>query len=82
MLSFDPAAGFAAEIADFRLDELSSVSLLLQDIQYTDIDYMEDKKDFTYDKVNFAGLPEFADYLHAKGQKYILILVRPSFNSL
>lgn len=49
--------------------------LFLQDIQYTDIDYMEDKKDFTYDKVKFAGLPEFADYLHAKGQKYILILV-------
>uniref|UniRef100_A0AAZ3S587 Maltase n=1 Tax=Oncorhynchus tshawytscha TaxID=74940 RepID=A0AAZ3S587_ONCTS len=44
------------------------------DIQYTDIDYMEDKKDFTYDEVNFKDLPQFADYLHEKGQKYILIL--------
>ncbi|XP_045930577.1 maltase-glucoamylase, intestinal [Micropterus dolomieu] len=44
------------------------------DIQYTDIDYMENKKDFTYDKVNFTELPQFADYLHEKGQKYILIL--------
>ncbi|KAM4742529.1 sucrase-isomaltase, intestinal [Anableps anableps] len=44
------------------------------DIQYTDIDYMEDKKDFTYDKVNFHELPQFADYLHEKGQRYILIL--------
>ncbi|KAK5608749.1 hypothetical protein CRENBAI_020963 [Crenichthys baileyi] len=44
------------------------------DIQYTDIDYMEDKKDFTYDKVNFQELPQFADYLHEKGQRYILIL--------
>uniref|UniRef100_A0A671YCK1 alpha-glucosidase n=1 Tax=Sparus aurata TaxID=8175 RepID=A0A671YCK1_SPAAU len=44
------------------------------DIQYTDIDYMEDKKDFTYDKVKFSELPQFADYLHEKGQKYILIL--------
>ncbi|XP_056906491.1 sucrase-isomaltase, intestinal isoform X3 [Takifugu flavidus] len=44
------------------------------DVQYTDIDYMEDKKDFTYDRVKFDGLPEFADYLHVKGQKYILIL--------
>ncbi|XP_023817356.1 sucrase-isomaltase, intestinal [Oryzias latipes] len=44
------------------------------DIQYTDIDYMEEKKDFTYDKVNFKDLPTFADYLHEKGQKYILIL--------
>nr|XP_057936355.1 sucrase-isomaltase, intestinal [Doryrhamphus excisus] len=44
------------------------------EIQYTDIDYMEDKKDFTYDKVKFSELPQFADYLHEKGQKYILIL--------
>lgn len=55
-------------------------SWILQDIQYTDIDYMEDKKDFTYDKVKFADLPQFADYLHAKGQKYILILVRLPFS--
>ncbi|XP_045076887.1 sucrase-isomaltase, intestinal-like [Coregonus clupeaformis] len=44
------------------------------DIQYTDIDYMEEKKDFTYDEVKFKDLPQFADYLHEKGQKYILIL--------
>ncbi|XP_034024674.1 maltase-glucoamylase, intestinal [Thalassophryne amazonica] len=44
------------------------------DIQYTDIDYMEDKKDFTYDTVKFKDLPTFADYLHEKGQRYILIL--------
>ncbi|KAM4628069.1 sucrase-isomaltase, intestinal [Polymixia lowei] len=44
------------------------------DVQYTDIDYMEDKKDFTYDKVKFTELPQFADYLHEKGQRYILIL--------
>lgn len=63
--------------ADLRPDRLKSLFFLLpQDVQYTDIDYMEDKKDFTYDRVKFDGLPEFADYLHAKGQKYILILVR------
>lgn len=44
-------------------------------MQYTDIDYMEDKKDFTYDLVKFKDLPQFADYMHEKGQKYILILV-------
>lgn len=66
----------AAKNGDVRLEILQGLSfLLLQDVQYTDIDYMEDKKDFTYDKVNFEGLPNFADYLHARGQKYILILV-------
>ncbi|XP_013863590.1 maltase-glucoamylase, intestinal [Austrofundulus limnaeus] len=44
------------------------------DIQYTDIDYMEHMKDFTYDRNRFKELPEFAEYLHEKGQRYILIL--------
>uniref|UniRef100_A0A3Q3A333 alpha-glucosidase n=1 Tax=Kryptolebias marmoratus TaxID=37003 RepID=A0A3Q3A333_KRYMA len=44
------------------------------DIQYTDIDYMEHMKDFTYDRNRFKELPQFAEYLHEKGQRYILIL--------
>nr|XP_001504613.1 sucrase-isomaltase, intestinal [Equus caballus] len=44
------------------------------DTQVTDIDYMEDKKDFTYDKVTFSGLPEFVQDLHDHGQKYVIIL--------
>ena len=37
---------------------------------------MERKLDFTYDKVKYAGLPEFVDEIHARGQHYIIILVR------
>ncbi|XP_053456512.1 sucrase-isomaltase, intestinal [Nycticebus coucang] len=44
------------------------------DTQVTDIDYMEDKKDFTYDQVAFQGLPEFVQDLHDHGQKYVIIL--------
>lgn len=44
------------------------------DTQVTDIDYMEDKKDFTYDAVTFKGLPEFVKDLHDHGQKYVIIL--------
>ncbi|XP_015266282.1 PREDICTED: sucrase-isomaltase, intestinal [Gekko japonicus] len=44
------------------------------DVQYTDIDYMEDTKDFTYDTIDFAGLPEFVADLHNHGQKYVIIL--------
>ena len=49
----------------------------LQDVQYGDIDYMESKLDFTYDKVMYEGLPDFVDELHSNRQKYIIILVRP-----
>ncbi|XP_013810008.1 maltase-glucoamylase-like [Apteryx mantelli] len=44
------------------------------DVQYTDIDYMEARKDFTYDKVNFKDLPSFGTYMHNYGQKYVIIL--------
>uniref|UniRef100_A0A8C6LWD2 alpha-glucosidase n=1 Tax=Nothobranchius furzeri TaxID=105023 RepID=A0A8C6LWD2_NOTFU len=59
-----------------RVVERNRAVGLPYDIQYTDIDYMEHMKDFTYDPVRFKELPEFAEYLHEKGQKYILILVR------
>ncbi|XP_007504528.2 probable maltase-glucoamylase 2 [Monodelphis domestica] len=35
---------------------------------------MEEKKDFTYDKEHFKGLDQFAEELHSKGQRYIIIL--------
>ncbi|XP_077049996.1 sucrase-isomaltase, intestinal [Siphateles boraxobius] len=44
------------------------------DAQITDIDYMENKKIFTYDMDKFKELPQFADYMHDKGQRYIIIL--------
>lgn len=45
-------------------------------MQYGDIDYMDSKLDFTYDKALYNGLPNFVDELHDKGQKYVIILVR------
>ncbi|XP_068026417.1 LOW QUALITY PROTEIN: maltase-glucoamylase-like [Melanerpes formicivorus] len=44
------------------------------DVQYTDIDYMEGRKDFTYDQEKFKDLPSFQDYMNQQGQKYIIIL--------
>ncbi|XP_054724424.1 lysosomal alpha-glucosidase-like [Uloborus diversus] len=44
------------------------------DVQWHDIDYMDAFKDFTYDKVNFKGLPEFVDDLHRKGRHYVLMI--------
>lgn len=56
--------------------DILPASLLSQDILYTDIDCMEEKKELIHDAVKFRGLPQFADYLHMEGQKYNLILVR------
>ena len=44
------------------------------DGQWTDIDAMEAKRDWTYDKENFAELPEIVDDLHQHGQHYVNII--------
>lgn len=44
------------------------------DIQHGDIDHFERQKDFTYDKVNFNGLPAYVDELKSKGIRFIPIV--------
>nr|XP_042704861.1 sucrase-isomaltase, intestinal-like [Chrysemys picta bellii] len=44
------------------------------DVQYGDIDYMERNLDFTYDKENYAGLPEYIQQLKKDGMHYVIIL--------
>ncbi|XP_073198517.1 sucrase-isomaltase, intestinal-like [Lepidochelys kempii] len=44
------------------------------DVQYGDIDYMERRLDFTYDKENYAGLPEYIQQLKKDGMHYVIIL--------
>jgi alpha-glucosidase (family GH31 glycosyl hydrolase) len=46
-----------------------------QDVQYTDIDYMDEYKIFTIDNSSaFRDLPNFAEWLHSQGKHYIIIL--------
>ncbi|XP_075862342.1 putative maltase-glucoamylase 2 [Microcebus murinus] len=44
------------------------------DVQYSDIDYMDGKKDFTVDQGAYPGLPDFVKELHDNGQKYVIIM--------
>ena len=44
------------------------------DVQYVDIDYMNEYKDFTVDTVNFKGLSEFFQKKQNEGLKVVLIL--------
>lgn len=41
---------------------------------YGDIDYFRQQLDFTWDPVRFKGLPEYIDWLHGQGMKFITIL--------
>ncbi|GFT67959.1 maltase-glucoamylase, intestinal [Nephila pilipes] len=44
------------------------------DVQYLDIDYMNNYKDFTFDEKRYANLPAFVDELHDKGRKVVIVL--------
>ncbi|XP_045462356.1 lysosomal alpha-glucosidase-like [Harmonia axyridis] len=44
------------------------------DTQWNDLDYMNNSNDFTYDKRNFKGLPDFIETLHDKGMHYIPLI--------
>ena len=44
------------------------------DVQWTDIDAMHDKLDWTYDTNNFSSLPEIVQDLHQNGMYYINII--------
>ena len=44
------------------------------DVLWLDIDYMDNFEDFTYDRVAFEGLPQFAEQLHSTGRRLVPIL--------
>lgn len=58
------------ELICYQLTEMNPI--LLQDVQWNDIDYMEEFKDFTYDQNAFEGLPEFVKELHEVGEKVLM----------
>ena len=43
---------------------------------------MDERKDFTYDKVTFAGLPDYIKQLQDGGMHFIIILVSKMQNYL
>ena len=49
--------------------------LLIQEVQWNDIDYMDKYLDWTHDKNRYGDLPQIVDDLHSHDQKYIIIVV-------
>ncbi|XP_043729072.1 maltase-glucoamylase, intestinal isoform X3 [Cervus elaphus] len=75
------ALGFHLSRYDYgTLDNMKEVvernraAQLPYDVQHADIDYMDARKDFTYDPVAFKGFPEFVKELHNNGQKLVIIV--------
>lgn len=54
---------------------MTLIYVFFQDVQYADIDHMDERKDFTVDQVNFNGLKEYFDELRSQEMRTIIILV-------
>ncbi|XP_030064468.1 lysosomal alpha-glucosidase [Microcaecilia unicolor] len=50
------------------------------DVQWNDLDYMDGRRDFSYDLKNFGDLPDMVKDFHQKGMRYIVI-VDPGISS-
>lgn len=73
------------EFSDYRFDPIKDKrtfevtdelrkAFIPQEVQWNDIDYMDRRRDFTFDPKNFHFLPWKIAELHKKGQKYVAIL--------
>ncbi|GFS37688.1 lysosomal alpha-glucosidase [Nephila pilipes] len=87
--SMPPFWGLGFHLCRYGYDSLNNTKETLQrnldagiplDVQWNDIDYMDNLKDFTYDKNKFAGLPEFVKDLHYKGMHYV-VMTDPGLSS-
>ena len=47
----------------------------LQDVQWNDLDYMDAKRDFTFNKDSFGDFPAMVQEFHQGGRRYVMIVV-------
>ena len=55
------------------VDKMSAAEIPLE-VQWVDIDYMIDQRDFTVDPVKWGSMKNLTEKLHQNGQKFVLIL--------
>ncbi|XP_022236445.1 lysosomal alpha-glucosidase-like, partial [Limulus polyphemus] len=80
---FPPYWSLGYQLSRWGYNNLSEVTDVSQrtidagipyDVQFFDIDYMEEKKDFTLDENNFENLPNFINDFQKNGRKVVIIL--------
>lgn len=78
-----PLWGLGFHLCKYGIKTLDRTKFILQrnldagipiDVQWNDLDYMEDANMFTMNKVTFKDLPEFVDDLHKKGMHYVPLI--------
>lgn len=52
--------------------------MLWQDVQWNDLDYMDARRDFTFNKDGFGDFPAMVQELHQGGRRYVMIVVSAS----
>lgn len=71
--------GGAAPASGLSIPDLSfSSPPTPQDVQWNDLDYMDARRDFTFNQDGFADFPEMVRELHQGGRRYMMIVVSRS----
>uniref|UniRef100_A0AC34QMP2 P-type domain-containing protein n=1 Tax=Panagrolaimus sp. JU765 TaxID=591449 RepID=A0AC34QMP2_9BILA len=52
-----------------------------QDVQFSDIDYMDGHRDFSYDHNNFGDFPQLADELHNNYSMHLILIFDPAIEA-
>jgi alpha-glucosidase (family GH31 glycosyl hydrolase) len=66
--------GYNSSEETLRINSEMYNAKIPQEVQWNDIDYMDRKRDFTFDPNSFKTLPSVINAVHNRGQKYIVIL--------
>ncbi|NXK48260.1 LYAG glucosidase, partial [Chauna torquata] len=72
--------GYSSTTATRQVVANMSAARFPQDVQWNDLDYMDAKRDFTFNKKTFRDYPDMVRDFHQRGLRYVMI-VDPGISS-
>ncbi|XP_064323049.1 lysosomal alpha-glucosidase isoform X2 [Phalacrocorax carbo] len=69
--------GYSSTAITQQVVDNMTAALFPLDVQWNDLDYMDAKRDFTFNKESFKDYPEMVRDFHRRGLRYIMIVVWP-----